>query len=203
MIVDALVYDLEIRNAIPDGKPFIPGIKYCRGWNDKKGMGISVICAYDLLTQSSHVYLRDNFQDFYDLATTRAHIIGYNSKTFDDLVAKAQLIPVMTTYDLFRECRKAAGHNPDGRTAGYGLDNMSKANYLPCKSMKGAEAPIAWQQGKHGKVIDYCMGDVMNTYQILCRGLRGNLIDPTTGELLQLRTLLEGQFDGPQTKLFQ
>lgn len=39
-----LIYDIEIRNAIPDGDSTpLPDIIYCEGWRDFKGMGIAVI----------------------------------------------------------------------------------------------------------------------------------------------------------------
>lgn len=57
-----VVFDLEIRQAIPDrngGNE--PGIKYCGGWSDHAGMGISVICAYDYSTDRYRTFLKDNF----------------------------------------------------------------------------------------------------------------------------------------------
>jgi hypothetical protein len=44
-----ILYDLEIKNAIPDKSP-IPGIEYCGGWNDHGNMGISVIGFCEILT---------------------------------------------------------------------------------------------------------------------------------------------------------
>ena len=43
-----LVYDLEIENAVPiSTEEKIPGIIYCKGWNDKKNMGLACIGVYD------------------------------------------------------------------------------------------------------------------------------------------------------------
>lgn len=56
----ALVYDLEIINAVPGREKPIEGIKYCEGRHDHAGMGISVIGAFDYSTQRYRVFLEDN-----------------------------------------------------------------------------------------------------------------------------------------------
>jgi hypothetical protein len=35
---EMLIFDGEIINAIPTEAPRVPGINYCRGWHDFKGM---------------------------------------------------------------------------------------------------------------------------------------------------------------------
>jgi hypothetical protein len=43
--------------------------------------------------------------------------------------------------------------------------------------------------GLHKKVVDYCLNDVAMTAAMLKLGLEGRLVDPNTGEFLQLRSL--------------
>lgn len=40
------------------------------------------------------------------------------------------------------------------------LNNIAAANGLEGKTMKGAEAPAAWRNGEHERLLEYCMKDV-------------------------------------------
>ena len=167
-----LIFDIEIIKAIPSRKePAMPGIEYCGGWDDHANMGISVISAYECDTGRYRVFLEDNFGAFEDLANVyRGRICGFNSINFDDKVCAWNGIHVETTYDLLREVWRGAGLGPefDARThADFGLDRLSQANQLTGKTGHGALAPIQWQQGKRGAVIDYCLEDVRLTATLI------------------------------------
>ena len=196
MNLSALIYDCEIINCVPsrDGDDD-DSYSYCKGWNDKVGMGISVICAYDYLTEMPRILLRDNFAEFAALVKEREHIIGFNSRYFDDELCRANGIEVTTTYDILVEVRRATGQ-PDeyvrGQSrSGYSLNNLVRANCGVTKSGDGAQAPQLWQDGKIGSVVDYCLRDVMLTKRLLDRR---TLKNPNGGERFELAPLTQPKF---------
>lgn len=186
-----LVYDCEIVRAIPDGKAEpLPGIQYCEGWRDFENMGISVICAYDYETDRYRVFLEDGFAEFGELLTQRT-AVAFNGRAFDDKLVAAHGMPTGDTYDLLVEIWAAAGLGPEFRFAthsGYGLDAVCETNFGMRKTGNGALAPILWQQGKRGQVIDYCLQDVKmeRTLLDLIRD-RGEVVSPVTLDVLHVR----------------
>lgn len=187
----ALIYDCEIEKCIPerDGSRS-PKLAYCEGWHDHANMGLTVICAWDYLTQMPRVFLGDNLPAFADLVKQREHVLGFNSRYFDDLLCQANGIEVTTTYDLLVEVRRATGQPSAyvrGLTrAGYRLEDLCRANFGEGKSGNGELAPALWQQGRHGEVIDYCLRDVMLTKRLV-ESYTG-LVDPNGGPGLELAT---------------
>ena len=186
----ALCYDIEIVNAIPSNGSVhvrLPDIKYCDGWHDKKGMGVSVICAYDHYTRRYRVWTQEGFSEFEALAKDRL-LVGFNSLAFDDEVLREAGINVRTDYDLFREMQIAAGLGANSQDhAGFSLDVISRANYFRGKSGWGGDAPIDWQRGNIGRVIDYCLNDVYLLWMLIrTLGRNGELCDPRNpGEYLR------------------
>ena len=175
-----IVYDVEIEQAIL-GKyeERLPDIRYCDGWRDFEGMGISVICAYDSKTERYHAFTKGNFEDFQWLVDRDSMIVSFNGLQFDDNVCKASGINVRTTYDILKEAWVADGHPPTYESKaqmGYGLDDFAKALGYKGKVGHGAQAPINWQMGFYGKVITYCLEDVRLTWRIarwLVPGVKG------------------------------
>lgn len=164
-----LIYDCEIVKGILGKKDSpIENIEYCDGWNDFDGMGISVICTYSYKTDSYGVFCEDNLHDFKALVNNHYKIIGFNNFKFDDMLCKANGfdIPQDKSYDILVEVWKAAGLLPffcGPSHKGYGLDACVKANSNNCKTGNGALAPIQWQRGNIGNVINYCLQDVKLT----------------------------------------
>jgi hypothetical protein len=199
---DALIYDAEIIKCIPDkGKPNDENYEYCQGWGDHKGMGISCICAFDLFTRMPHVFLKDNFDEFQDLVAEREYVIGFNSKHFDDKLCAAHGLKVQTTFDLHCEYKIAMGYGANARIIGSGLDPIAMKQFGVGKSEKAKGAPQMWQDGEHGRVINYCMRDVMLTMKILLRG--HNLVSIESGKLMMpLRSLFEAKHDGKNGRIF-
>ena len=186
-----LVYDIEIIKAIPPrGGELEEGVEYCAGWDDHANMGVACIGAYDFETDRTRVFLADNIAEFEALAGERP-VAGFNSIKFDDQVCRACGIEVRTGYDLLVELWAAAGLGPTFRPAthvGYGLDATAQANGLPGKTGHGALAPVQWQRGECGKVIDYCLEDVRLTVQLIREvDERGSLECPKTGRMLDVR----------------
>jgi len=151
-------------------------------------MGISVIGVYTTWTQRYHVFLADNLTDFQYLIDQAERIVGFNSIAFDDRLCNAHGIKIKTDYDLLCEVRKAIGVPPNyvkGVTPkGYSLNSIAKINLKLEKTGDGAEVTEQWQRGERGKVIDYCLNDVMLLEQLY--ELRQQLIDPNNGQIIKL-----------------
>ena len=195
----ALIYDLEIIKAIPPRDPNdkIPGIEYCAGWDDHASMGISVIGAYDYGEQRHRTFCQDNFDEFSDLAMNRADIlVGFNNIHFDNKVLRASGIEIPRDdsgvyYDLLREVWAGAGLGPDyihPTHAGYGLDAVCEVEFGLKKTGNGAYAPVLWQQGKYGQVIDYCLNDIVLTKRLLDHVVEyGWIVCPKTQKKIEVR----------------
>jgi hypothetical protein len=193
-----LLYDLEIIKAIPpkDRAERLDGIEYCGGWTDYANMGISVIGAYDYAEDRYRVFLKDNFDEFAQLAAERGIVGGFNNTAFDDYVLEANgisfaavhrngiLFAAVRRYDLLKELWAANG----SRFSPSRLDAVCERNFGTKKTGNGALAPIEWQRGNYGKVIDYCMNDVRMTKQLMDAAFAGaSIISPKDGKFLVLR----------------
>ena len=195
MPISALIYDIEIVRAIPDRKATrLPGIEYCDGWTDYANMGISVIGAYDYADDRYRVFLEDNLLEFVDLAMGRDILVSYNGIHFDNRVIEHTtgiVFPDVKCYDILIELWAAAGLGPEFnyRThGGYTLDAVSRANGGSPKSGSGALAPVLWQRGRHGEVINYCLSDVKMTKGLFDIVLsRQPLLSPVADAALMLR----------------
>lgn len=190
-----LFYDLEIINCIPpitDAK-----YKYCEGWKDFHGMGISVCGVYIgwedkykafVLDKTINVYAELDIERIKLLILKSDRIIGFNSISFDDKLMAANNIKCRTNYDLLCEIRKASGQPPffqkEFTRRGYNLDAMAQANLSYKKTGSGATAPELWQNEMYDAVISYCLNDVRITLDLYKK--RKQLIDPTNGGLLVL-----------------
>jgi hypothetical protein len=99
--------------------------------------------------------------------------------------------PTALCYDTLAELWVAAGL---GRTfagakhGGFSLDRAAEVNFGKHKTGNGAFAPVDWQRGNIGTVIDYCLEDVRLTRLLFERMSRdGFAIDPRDGRSI-LRT---------------
>ena len=190
-----LIYDLEIANAIPDRNGAREdGISYCQGWDDHAGMGIATIAVFDYVRERPRIFCRDNLAEFAALISKQECVVGYNNLRFDNKVLEAAglpAIPAEKCYDLLVEIWRGVGLGPDFRPethGGYSLDAMCRVNFRAVKTGSGALAPINFQRGNLGAVIDYCLADVYLTKRLLDRVIRcGLLIDPKTGEGIPVR----------------
>jgi hypothetical protein len=184
-----LIYDIEIIKAIPPRNPLerLDGIDYCDGWGAVGQMGVSVIGCYDYRDDRYRVFCQDNFAEFQDLVHGCSVVIGFNNAKFDNAVLKAcGIVDIWEekTYDILQEIWAANG----ARFSPSGLDAVCKANFGTSKTGDGALAPVDWQRGNYGKVIDYCMNDVRMTKQIMDLVLSGaSIISPKDGKLLNLK----------------
>jgi len=181
-----IIYDCEILNAIPGGKQ-IPGIYYCEGWEDYRGMGISCIGAFDYEQERYRVFCQDNLREFQELINAGRIMVGFNNIRFDNHLLRANDFKIEDAkcIDLLQNVWGAFGlppvYNKEIR-AGYGLNALCKANFMISKTGHGANAPVDWQQGRIGTVIDYCLNDIRLTKKLYEKiALTGSIINPKTG----------------------
>ncbi|MDJ0579054.1 hypothetical protein [Crocosphaera sp.] len=108
MTTKYIVYDVEIENCIPSGEKD-PSLKYCKGWTDFEGMGISLIGAYLSWEDIYKLYPYHALHKFQEAVNQANDVIGFNSKSFDDKLCKAHGVNIDTTFDLLEEIRFASG----------------------------------------------------------------------------------------------
>jgi hypothetical protein len=167
--VNTIIYDIEIKRAIlKKGEKKLEGIEYCEGWRDFTNMGIACIGAYDYVSKRYRVFMDDNYDEFRALVETSDLIVSFNGLEFDNVCCRANGIhvPDSKSYDILAEMWRAAGLGPTFQYqthGGFGLDAVCKANFGISKTGNGALAPVDYQQGNFGKLIDYCLNDVMLT----------------------------------------
>lgn len=179
--MNAIIYDCEIIKAIPNkDRTQQEGIAYCGGWRDFSNMGISVIGAYDYVEDRYRVFCADNSKEFAELCNARDLCVGFNNIPFDNQLIRSSspwLSPTdANCYDLLIEIWASVGLSSEFNYkthGGYGLDAVCEKNFGTKKSGSGALAPVLWQQGKTGEVIDYCLNDVRLTKQLFDAVLTG------------------------------
>lgn len=191
-----LIYDAETCRPVytPNGKN-VPGITYARDWDDYRGMGVSVVCAYSYLHDRFFVFTQSELQAFAALVAEHDVIVGFNSKRFDDALLNAHGVPVQTTYDLYEEVCEAArriGIDPR-KKRGYNLDSLAQVNLGAGKAGSATLAPLLYQAGKLGELITYCLHDVELTRRLY--GSRHRLICPKTRAHLPMATLVKKAVD--------
>ena len=189
-----LIYDCEIKKAIiQKNEPPIHGIEYCGGWRDFENMGISCIGAYDYLTDRYRVFCDDNFKEFQALVDNHHTIIGFNSNSFDSPLCEANgiIIPGEKSYDILVEVWRGAGLGENfayPSHSGFGLGAICESNFGLKKSGHGALAPVQWQRGEIGAVIDYCLNDIKITKRLLDHiDAHGEIKCPKTSRTLQIQ----------------
>jgi len=157
-----IVYDLETCKSAD---------QCSRGWESPDEMGISVLCAFDYEIMRYRVFMDDNLSEFVERANRPGTLlVAFNQLGFDNRVIRATKIggvalalkpdAELKQYDMLFESRLGAGESPGVRTAGFRLDDHLKALSLPMKTGYGAMAPVWWQAGQVGKVVDYALSDV-------------------------------------------
>ena len=156
-------------------------------------MGISCIGAYESTEDRYRVFCKDNFKEFQKLIDAADIIIGFNLLSFDNPLCEAHsiIVPKERCYDILVEVWVAAGLGPTFRYPshiGYGLGDICRVNFGMAKTGHGAIAPVQWQRGEIGAVIDYCLNDVRLTKRVLDTILNsGELKSPINGETLKIR----------------
>ena len=183
-----LIYDVEIAKAVQSkGEERLSGVEYCKGWTDYAGMGVACVCAYDMNEARYRVFMADNLLAFGELARRHDRVIGFNSIQFDDNVMRAAGVEwnLANSVDLARLIWRAAGVPEGEHPKGLSLDALCKANGLGGKSGNGLMAPVMFQRGDIGGLIDYCLADVALTLKLYrIAAWSGGVRDPRNGEHL-------------------
>ncbi|HEY1900735.1 MAG TPA: hypothetical protein VGG49_13185 [Steroidobacteraceae bacterium] len=169
-----IVVDVEIEKAIPPyrGQVRHPDIQYCEGWRDFKGMGITVVCTYDLVTGLTGAWLKEDLQELQGYLTNRA-TAGFNTRRFDKPLLEEHGLQLNDElhYDMLEQIWVAQGLDPDrfqpATHGGWGLDAVCGETLRINKTGDGAMAPIWWQRGQRGRVINYCLNDVWMEMSLL------------------------------------
>jgi hypothetical protein len=160
------VFDLEIANPILNkGYDPIPGINYCGGWGDHRGMGISVITVCRPDNSETQVFEGTNLYPFCLLLAKADLMIGYNSRFFDAkvLAAKGIYIQERRHLDFLHEIKKSIRR---AAPKGYKLEDVSLRCGGPRKSEDGALIPVLWQEGEVDRVVKCCINDIKGTSAI-------------------------------------
>lgn len=199
-----IIIDVETKKAILGrGETPIAGIEYCGGWRDFQGMGIACVCTYDITSQLSRVFLEEDLCALQDYLRGKP-TAGFNTKRFDIPLLEEhgvsfgpyqtkelELHPPAAHYDMLEQIWLALGLDPDKfnpRThGGWGLDAVCQATLGIAKTGNGALAPVWWQQGKRGKVIDYCLNDVWMEGQLLLWILKGGLVGRDANNAIRVK----------------
>jgi hypothetical protein len=153
-----VVYDLEIKKTIE---------QCSKGWASFDEMGVSVGCAFDYRAMRYRVFMDDNLFELVNrLNEADTHVVAFNNISFDNKLLRATSgLPLLkddellNNYDMMRVSREALGLKGVAHK-GFKLDDHLYACGLPVKTANGAEAPLMWQAGKVGELVDYCLNDV-------------------------------------------
>lgn len=194
--MNALVYDIEIRRCIDDGRSpreINPDTgreyEYCNGWDDHFGMGIGVLCCWDFLTNRARVFSQENVAEFGELCKQRQVASGFNIHKFDNRICEAYgvTIPEYQSFDIYRAVLIAAGVDPSGITpGGRKLNDFARVNLGIQKIEDGRNAPKMWQRGEWAQLTTYCLDDVAIEASLFRKAINGTLIDPFTGQVVKL-----------------
>jgi hypothetical protein len=185
-----IVFDVEIKKAILGrNETPIAGVEYCEGWRDFANMGVACVCTFDTDT-----YLARAFTD--DLSALRDYLGaketgGFNTRRFDIplLAAHGVQIDVDNHYDALEQIWFKCGFDPDrfvpATHGGWGLDAVMNATFGLNKTGHGAAAPVWWQRGEYGRVIDYCLNDAWLEAKLIMHMLNGGTVNAPGKEALK------------------
>lgn len=190
-----IVFDVEIKKAIL-GRGEIPqaGVEYCEGWKDFQGMGLAVCCTYDTETHLTRVFLEKQLEELQAYLAANAHG-GFNTRRFDMALLAAHGVKVDPArhYDALEQIWRKCGLDPDRfnpRThGGWGLDPVMEGTFNVKKSGHGALAPVWWQQGERGRVVDYCCRDVWLEAKLITHMRAGGVIRAAGKPALQFESV--------------
>lgn len=209
-----IIFDVEIKKGILGrNESPIEGIEYCAGWRDFENMGVACVCTFDTETHLSRVFVDGALSEF-ALYVMGKPTGGFNTRRFDIpcLAAQGVIIAQEDHYDALEQIWLKLGLNADQFSslhAGWGLDAVMQATFGLAKTGHGAMAPVWWQQGAYGRVIDYCLNDVWLEAKLCQYMIGGGLVKAAGKEPLQferkrptiaeLEDLLKREDDQPIT----
>lgn len=185
-----IVFDLEIQKAIvpsPDkcteaDRALVAAGKAVHGWNNSHKAGIASGVAYHAEADRYHIFgdRRDDHLRLVELLTDAERVVGFNHWCFDypllaastgvamEEITDMSAPPGERDIDLLQMIWGGIGGNLFGK--GNSLDAVSRATLGERgggKNGSGAEAPLLYQQGLYGRLINYNVGDVDLTRRLL------------------------------------
>src|SRR5208282_3561350 len=176
-----IIFDVEIKKGILGrNETPIEGIEYCAGWRDFENMGVACVCTFATESHLSRVFTSSRLDECQQYLAT-APTGGFNTRRFDMpcLAAHGVTIAQEGHYDALEQIWLKLGLDADRFSslhAGWGLDAVMQATFGLAKTGHGAMAPVWWQQGHHGKVIDYCLNDVWLEAKLVTHMLDGGIV---------------------------
>ena len=146
-----VVFDIETQNTFDDV-----------GKNEPALLDISVVSAYDSLTDRYHTVSYEALEELWPIFEHADALVGYNSNHFD--------IPILEKYypgtlssirsiDLLESIRLSYGRRVR-------LDAVAEATLGTKKSGHGLQAITWWKQGEIEKIKKYCEKDVEITKRL-------------------------------------
>lgn len=146
-----IVFDVETQNIFDDV-----------GKNEPSLLDISVVCAYDSLSDSYTAVSVHELERLWPLFEHADALVGYNSNHFD--------IPLLNKYypgsileipsiDLMESVKNAYGRRVR-------LDLLAQATLGTKKNGSGMQAIAWWKQGEIEKIKTYCTKDVEITKRL-------------------------------------
>jgi len=171
---DHIVIDIEIQH--PIGTPTLDGPPL--GWDDTDKLGVSCGVVYEFRNDVFRVYGPRDVQALQNRIKVADRVTGFNIKRFDLPViwgAKARSMGdcwlLHNVDDILERIWTALALDPnkfEDSHKGWGLDAVCGKTISRRKSGHGADAPLLFQRGEWGRLVDYCVNDVALTRD-LCR----------------------------------
>jgi hypothetical protein len=188
--VKTIVFDLEIQKAIvpnPDkcteaDRAMLDAGKAVQGWGNSHKAGISSGVAYHVETDRYHIFgdRRDDHLRLVELLSGATLVAGFNHWAFDyPLLAASTGVPLEEITDMSAAPGERdidllqmiwGGNGGNVYAKGNNLDAVARATLgdrIGGKNGSGAEAPLLYQQGLYGRLINYNLGDTDQTRRVL------------------------------------
>ena len=157
-----IVFDVETRRSAAE----------VGGWHLASKMGVSILVAYDSLTQSCSSYTQDTLDEFFSLLREADVVVGFNSLRFDCAVLQPFApynLTALPHVDLLRRIQDTLHYRVS-------LDNVAQATLDAPKSADGLQALQWWKEGRLDKIEAYCRDDVLLTQRLYCFGLEHGFV---------------------------
>lgn len=161
-VMDTIILDVEIQH-----DPTSP--EY--GWDATDRLGVSVAAVYEYATRQFRVYGPDRLDALRQRVAAAEQVIGFNTTDFDlpvilgisraDWTAsphRAAFLP--RSHDILQHIWGTLGTKFQ---RGWNLDTVCGCTLGRHKTGNGAAAPLLFQAGRWGELVDYCLTDVALT----------------------------------------
>lgn len=161
-MIDHVVVDVEIKKTIEE----TPG-----GWESTDKLGVSTAVVYEFKSDRFLVYgdTEEELKELQERLKSADKISGFNIWKFDfpvifGLPGRERVETLRTkTNDILRRIWRDKGLDPDSFSkshGGYKLDDIALRLFGRGKVANGAQAPMMYQHGQWGRLVNYCIDDV-------------------------------------------